>query len=277
MSLRLPLASILALGICSAAPAFAVERQAESPTLLEQALSAPSALILASRRQEEGAAPALKWSLKNHSPSAASDHENYYSWEVFEGPSSFTFLSAEAMRQPGALGKPAIPGKMIADWRSLFANSQMAKDSQQAWMGGILSRDGDGALFFESLLDGDSFAGPIDPFKNDIWDFLIAAGPATTRLFATTYGVEPTRSEGMQQYNATRWDAAMAASRAPGAKAVIGGFYGGTSATIVYGSAGAPAHVLDNIGLPASFEDFVMRPEFTALTGRGIANRQAEQ
>lgn len=271
MSLRLPIATLIALSMCSLAPAFAQSRLPASATLLDQALSDPSPLRLNADTLNSTSAAPRGWSLKTHAPAALSDEEGAYAWDVSFGPNTFTFLSAEGMRRPGSLGKPSVPGKMIADWRSLFSGNQLQQDSQQAWMGGILSRDADGALYFEALLAGDSFAGPIDRFKNDVWEFLIAAGPATTRLFATTYGVEPTRSEGMQQYNAMNWDLGMASTFAPGATKVVGGLYGGTSATIVYGRNGSPIHVLDNLGLPAEFSEFILRPEFTALTGRGVA------
>lgn len=271
MSLRLPIATLIALSMCSLAPAFAQSRPQGSATLLDQALAEPSPMRLSAESLDSTSGAPRGWSLKTHSPTAQPDEDASYSWAISYGPNTFTFLSAEGMRRPSALGKPSVPGKMIADWRSLFSGGQLSRDSQQAWMGGILSRDGDGGLYFEALLEGDSFAGSIDRFKNDVWEFLIAAGPATTRLFATTYGVEPTRSEGMQQYNATNWDLAMASTLAPGATKVVGGLYGGTSATIVYGASGSPIHVLDNLGLPAEFSEFIVRPEFTALTGRGIA------
>jgi hypothetical protein len=167
---------------------------------------------------------------------------------------------------------PLVPNKLAADWAYLFDGAHIPKLARQAWMGGSLSRDMEGSLRFETSYGGDRFSGPIDDFRNDPRLFMFHVGPATSRLMAQRYGIDPALKSREQSANALTWDSVAAARSQPGS-AVLLGNPRGPFATVAFGEAGYATHVYDMSGNAMTVEQYVLSPEFSALTGRGVALR----
>jgi hypothetical protein len=180
--------------------------------------------------------------------------------------STTTFASSREMADP------LVPNKLAADWTYLYDGAHLPKLARQAWMGGSISRDMDGSLRFETSYGGDRFNGPIDDFRNDPRLFMFHVGPATSRLMAQRYGIDPSLKSREQSANARNWDAIVSARSQPGS-AVLVGNPRGPFATVAFGEAGYASHVYDMRGNALTVDEFILSTDFSALTGRGIALR----
>jgi hypothetical protein len=168
-------------------------------------------------------------------------------------------------------GDTAVPNKLVADWTFLFEGGRVLASSRIAWMGGSLSRSPFGELMFSTTYGSDSFHGSIERYRYDVAGFLSDVGPATAHLFSERYGSDSSRSEGMRQANAYAWDRAVSTRQVPGATAVVGGSNGSDFVTVIYDANGMASHVATSRGVVMPLADFVSDPEFTAVTGRGVA------
>ena len=164
-----------------------------------------------------------------------------------------------------------IPNKLAADWAFLFEGPEPLPGSSMAWMGGTVFRSERGSLWFHPGY-GSSPSFPIARYRDDIRGVLAAAGPLTAQTISRRYGVSLSEDPSVQARAYADWRRAMDRPHAPGSHAIIGKVTrDGSYATVVYGSDGRPASVYDSHGERRAPAEFQSSPEFTAITGHGVA------